>query len=65
MVSFIATEVNINVLFVQGNGYLFLTFSLTVGPLLPWDLKHQHVASGPSTQNNYPGRVENPGEFGI
>lgn len=44
MVSFIATEVNINVLFVQGNGYLLFTFGLMVGFLLSWDLKHQHVA---------------------
>lgn len=52
MVSFIATEVNINVLFVQGNGYLLFTFSVKVGFLLPWDLKHQHVASEPSTQDS-------------
>lgn len=50
MVSFIATEVNINVLFVQSNGYLLFTFGLMVGFLLACDVKHQHVASGPSTQ---------------
>lgn len=44
MVSFIATEVNINVLFVQGNGYSLFTLGLMVGFLLPWDLRHQHVA---------------------
>lgn len=49
---FIATEVNINVLFVQGNGYLLFTFSVMVGFLLPWDLKHQQVASEPSTQDS-------------
>lgn len=64
MVSFIGTEVNINVLFVQGNCYLLFAFGLMVGFLLAWDLKHQHVASGPSTQNRYPGRTERLGEFG-
>lgn len=49
MVSFTATEVNINVLFVQGNGYLLSTFGLMVGFIVSWDLNHQHVVSGPGT----------------
>lgn len=36
-----------------------------VGFLLAWDIKHKHVASGPSTQNRYPGKVERLGEFGV
>lgn len=59
MVSFIATEVNINVLFVQGNGYLLFTFGLMVGFLLPWDLKHQHVA------RTVIQRAERPRQFGV
>lgn len=44
MAPFIATEVNTNVLFVQGNGYLLFTSGLMVGFLPPCDLKHPHVA---------------------
>lgn len=44
---------------------MLFTFGLMVGFLLAWDIKHKHVASGPSTQNRYPGRVERLGEFGV
>lgn len=39
MVSFTATEVNVNALLVPSNGYLLFTFGLMVGFLLAWDVK--------------------------
>lgn len=63
MVSFIATEVNINVLFVQGNDLLLFTFGLMVGFLLPWDLKHQHVARTVIQRAERPGTVWGTGQF--
>lgn len=42
-------------------------FSLSCDGWLPlrWDLKHQHVASEPSTQDAYPGRPERQGELEV
>lgn len=62
---FSVTEVNISALFVQGIGYLLFIFGLMVGFLLAWDVKHQHVASVPSTQNSNPWRMERLGEFEV
>lgn len=62
---FLATEVNVSALFVQGIGYLLFIFGLMVGFLLAWDVKHQHVASVPSTQNSNPWRIEHLGEFEV
>lgn len=61
--AFLATGVNINALFVQGSGDLLFAFGLMVGFLLAWDIKHQPVASVPSTQNVNPWRSERLGEF--
>lgn len=62
---FLASEININALFVQGNGYLLFTFGLMVGFLPAWDVKHQHVASVVSTWNSNPWRIEQLGEIGV
>lgn len=66
MVSFTATEVNINVLSVQDNGHLLFALDVMVGLL--WDLKHQHVACRLSTLNSFQdrrggNRVGSTGQF--
>lgn len=51
MGSFIATGVNINVLFVQGNGCLLFTMGFMVDFLLPW--YHQHVVGEPKDPKQF------------
>lgn len=44
---------------------VLFAFGLMVGFLLTWDVKHQPVASVPSTHNVNPWRRERLREFGV